>query len=46
MAGENITVHEVPRSQAGRWLLQKAAEGYAVDPKAFAGLYFLEHPGG
>lgn len=46
VAGENITVHEVPRSEAGRWLLHKAAEGYAVDPKAFAGLYFLEHPGG
>lgn len=46
VAGENITVHEIPRAEAARWLLDKAASGYAVDPKVFAGLYFLEHPGG
>ena len=40
---ENITVHEVPRDRAGEWLRAKAAEGYSIDPKLFAGLWFLEH---
>ena len=42
-ATEDIVVHEVPLATAPRWLLAKIAEGYAVDPKTFAGLYFLEH---
>jgi len=41
---ENIVVHEVPRSEAGAWLFARAAEGYSIDPKLFAGLWFLEHP--
>ncbi|MBS0432676.1 MAG: NUDIX hydrolase [Proteobacteria bacterium] len=40
---EDITVHEVPRDRAGAWLRAKAAEGYSIDPKLFAGLWFLEH---
>lgn len=40
---ENIRVHEVPRAEAGRWLFARAAEGYSIDPKLFAGLWFLEH---
>ena len=40
---EDIVVHEVPRSDAPRWLLQKIREGFSVDPKMFAGLYFLDH---
>ncbi|HET6546144.1 MAG TPA: NUDIX hydrolase [Rhodanobacteraceae bacterium] len=40
---ENITVHEVPRADAPRWLVEKMKEGYSVDPKMFAGLYFLDH---
>lgn len=40
---ENIVVHEVPRSEAPRWLVAKMREGYSIDPKMFAGLYFLEH---
>ena len=40
---ENIVVHEVPRRQAGRWLFERAAEGYSIDPKLFAGLWFIEH---
>ena len=40
---EDIIVHEVPRADAPRWLLQKIREGFSVDPKMFAGLYFLEH---
>jgi ADP-ribose pyrophosphatase len=40
---ESIVVHEVPRQQAGEWLLARAAEGYSIDPKLFAGLWFIEH---
>ena len=40
---ENIVVHEIPRAQAAGWLLQKRREGYSIDPKLFAGLYFLDH---
>lgn len=40
---EDIVVHEVPCSEAARWLLAKAREGYSIDPKVFAGLYFLDH---
>ncbi|GGA21775.1 NUDIX hydrolase [Dyella nitratireducens] len=40
---ENITVHEVPRQEAGAWLLARAKEGYSIDPKLFAGLWLIEH---
>jgi ADP-ribose pyrophosphatase len=40
---ENIVVHEVPRAEAGAWLFARAAEGYSIDPKLFAGLWFIEH---
>lgn len=40
---ENIVVHEVPRSEAGAWLRAMAAKGYSIDPKLFAGLWFLDH---
>ncbi len=39
---ENIVVHEIPREQAALWLLEKMREGYSIDPKLFAGLYFLD----
>lgn len=39
---ENITVHEVPVSQAAQWLTQKMAEGYSMDPKLWAGLWLLD----
>jgi len=42
---EDIIVHEVPRSEAGAWLFARAAEGYSIDPKLFAGLWFIEHGG-
>lgn len=42
---ERIVVHEVPRDAAGAWLFARAAEGYSIDPKLFAGLWFLEHGG-
>ncbi|HEX7733200.1 MAG TPA: NUDIX hydrolase [Rhodanobacter sp.] len=40
---EDIVVHEVPRGEAGAWLFARAAEGYSIDPKLFAGLWLLEH---
>lgn len=40
---ENILVHEVPRADAGAWLFARAAEGYSIDPKLFAGLWFIDH---
>jgi ADP-ribose pyrophosphatase len=40
---ENIVVHEVPRQEAGAWLCARAAAGYSIDPKLFAGLWFIEH---
>lgn len=40
---ENIVVHEVPRAEAGAWLFARAAEGYSIDPKLFAGLWFIAH---
>jgi len=38
---ESITVHEVPLSQVQNWLAAKANEGLLVEPKVYAGLYFL-----
>ncbi len=43
VAGEDIQVHEIPRAGAAQWLCRKMGEGYSIDPKLFAGLYFLEH---
>jgi len=40
--GEDIIVHEVPLDDAPRWLAQKMAEGYAMDPKLWAGLWLAE----
>ncbi len=40
--GEDITVHEVTRAEAPDWLLARHAEGFGIDLKLFAGLWFLE----
>lgn len=42
-ATEDIIVHEIPRGDASRWLVRKMADGYSVDPKMFAGMYFLDN---
>jgi len=42
---EDIVVHEVPLGEAGQWLYARSAEGCSVDPKLFAGLWFIEHGG-
>ena len=38
---ENITVHEVPLSEVHDWLAAKASEGLLIEPKIYAGLYFI-----
>lgn len=40
---EDIIVHEVPRAEAARWLHDQAAAGYSIDPKLYAGLWFVDH---
>jgi ADP-ribose pyrophosphatase len=39
---ERITVHEVPIAEAPRWLCARMAEGFAMDPKLWAGLWLLD----
>jgi ADP-ribose pyrophosphatase len=39
---EQITVHEVPVDEAPAWLAAKAAEGYEMDLKLWAGLWLLD----
>ncbi len=39
---EAITVHEIPLEEVEPWLLKKQSEGLLVDPKIYAGLYFLK----
>jgi ADP-ribose pyrophosphatase len=39
---EEIIVHHVPRAGVAAWLADRAAAGYSLDPKLYAGLYFLE----
>jgi ADP-ribose pyrophosphatase len=41
VAGENITVHQVPRAEVERWLQRKEGEGVLVDLKLWGGLHFL-----
>lgn len=42
-ATEDIVVHEIPRAEAAAWLVRRMADGFSVDPKMFAGMYFLEN---
>jgi ADP-ribose pyrophosphatase len=41
VAHEDITVHEVPLSEVRGWLDAKAKSGVLIDPKVYAGLYFI-----
>jgi ADP-ribose pyrophosphatase len=41
---ENIIGHEVPLSEVQDWLAAKARDGLLVEPKAYAGLYFVCRP--
>lgn len=42
---EEITVHEVPLRQIRAWLNEKDLAGLLIDPKIFAGLFFLSLEG-
>ena len=42
IANEKITVHEAPLDQIDAWLDRKRAEGCLIDPKLYAGLYFIQ----
>jgi|GEM_PF-41579 len=41
---ESIIVHEVPLTGIRQWLLDRTAEGYTIDAKIYAGLYFVGTP--
>lgn len=38
---ESIVVHEVPLADVESWLRTQSAQGKRIDPKIYAGLYFL-----
>lgn len=40
---EDITVHEVPLAEVITWLDARAKTGVLVDPKVYAGLFFINH---
>ncbi|HNX67895.1 MAG TPA: NUDIX hydrolase [Candidatus Omnitrophota bacterium] len=39
---ESIIVHEVPLPEVASWLVKMEKKGYLVDPKVYAGLYFIK----
>jgi len=41
VANEEITIHEIPVAEVVRWLETKASTGILIDPKIYAGLFFL-----
>ncbi len=41
VAHEDITVHEVPLAEIVPWLEAKAKTAVLVDPKVYAGLFFI-----
>jgi ADP-ribose pyrophosphatase len=41
VAGEDITVHLVPCAEIAAWLAARVAAGVLVDPKVYAGLWWL-----
>jgi ADP-ribose pyrophosphatase len=43
LENEQITVHEVPLEKVRGFLLEKSRSGVLVDPKVYAGLYFVMH---
>jgi ADP-ribose pyrophosphatase len=43
VANEDITVHEVPLVEIVEWLAAKAKTGVLIDPKIYAGLFFVTH---
>jgi ADP-ribose pyrophosphatase len=41
VAHEDIVVHEIPLVEVAEWLEAKARTGVLIDPKIYAGLFFL-----
>jgi len=41
VAGEHITVHAIPLAGVSDWLAAQAQTGRLIDPKVYAGLYFV-----
>lgn len=41
VGGENIRLHEVALSEVHRFVVQAIGNGFAVDPKVYAGIHFL-----
>ena len=41
VAGEHITVHAIPLAGVSDWLAAQAQSGRLIDPKVYAGLYFV-----
>lgn len=41
--GEDITVHAVPLATVHEWLMAKRAEGYYIEPRIYAGLWFAQN---
>ena len=41
VANENIEVHEIPLLEIVDWLATKAKTGVLIDPKVYAGLFFI-----
>lgn len=39
---EDIIVHEIDRKNVGAFLCERMADGYSIDPKLYAGLYFID----
>ena len=39
---EDIVVHEVPLATIDDWLTEKSQSGFLIDPKIYAGLYFVQ----
>jgi ADP-ribose pyrophosphatase len=46
VGGEDITVHAVPLDRAAGWLDERRREGLQVEPRIYAGLYFLGQAAG
>lgn len=42
VAHEDITVHEVPLANITEWLEAKAKTGVLIDPKVYAGIFFIQ----
>jgi ADP-ribose pyrophosphatase len=38
---EGIIVHQVPLKSVRTWLKSKEKKGFLIEPKVYAGLYFL-----